>query len=127
MIAVGGVMIGGAFGALCRYLLTIGMQSLLRGTSWATFPLATLVVNVVGSLLLSLLFHLSTPALSPNWRLALGTGFLGSFTTFSTFELESTLLAERGESLRTVLYIGGNLGLGFGAVLLGRLIAQRTL
>lgn len=127
MIGVGGVMIGGALGALCRYLLTLGVQSLLRGTTWASFPLATLVANVVGSLLLSLLFHLGTPALSPNWRLALGTGFLGSFTTFSTFELESTLLAERGESLRTLLYVGGNLGLGFGAILLGRLLAQRTL
>jgi len=127
MITVGGVMIGGAFGALCRYLITIGVQSLLRGTSWTTFPLATLVVNVVGSLLLSLLFYLNTPNLAPNVRLALGTGFLGSFTTFSTFELESTLLAERGHFGWTALYLGGNLGLGFGAILLGRLIAQRTL
>ncbi len=125
MISVSSVMIGGALGALCRYLVTLGVQSLLRGTAWATFPLATLTVNVLGSLLLSLLFYLSTPTLAPNVRLTLGTGFLGSFTTFSTFELESTLLGQQGRAWWAVLYVGGNLGLGFGAILLGRMLAQR--
>ena len=116
-----GVMIGGALGALCRYLTGL----LLQGAFHTTFPLATLTVNVLGSFLLSLLFYAGTPHLSPTLRLALSTGFLGSFTTFSTFELETSLLIKEARWGKVLLYVGGNLGLGFAAILLGRVVAQR--
>ena len=59
------------------------------------------------------------------WRLAFGTGFVGAFTTFSTFTWESDLLLRNSESLRASLYILGNLLLGYVAVLLGRWVAVR--
>lgn len=114
-------MLGGALGALCRYLFGL----LIQGTLHTTFPLATLIVNVLGSFLLSLLFYAGTPTLSPAWRLALGTGFLGSFTTFSTFELEASLLIKEARWGGAALYVGGNLLLGFAAILLGRALGQR--
>lgn len=119
-----GVMIGGALGALCRYLSNILIQHALVGTSYAGFPLATLLVNVGGSFLLALLVY-GAPGLSPTWRAAIGTGFIGSLTTFSTFELESHGLWEQGLISWTTLYVAGNLLFGFAAVLAGKGLAQR--
>ena len=116
-----GVMLGGALGALCRYLVGL----LVQGTLATSFPLSTLLVNVTGSFCRSLLFYANTSSLSPTLQLAVGTGFLGSFTTFSTFELEASLLVREARWGGAVLYVGGNLLLGFAAILLGRLAAQR--
>ena len=121
------VMLGGALGALCRHLTALAVQPLLQGTTLAGFPLATLTVNVLGSLLLSLLFFANTSNLSPALQTAIGTGFLGSFTTFSAFELDTYKLAQEAQWAWVSLYVTGNLTLGFGAIVLGRALAQRLL
>ncbi|GAA5534047.1 fluoride efflux transporter CrcB [Deinococcus aluminii] len=121
-----GVALGGALGALARYGVNLLVAGRLATTSWATFPLATLLVNVAGSFLLAFITTLALRGLvSPAWRLALGTGFVGAFTTFSTFEWESDLMVREGEFTRVSVYVLGNLVLGYIAVLLGRLLAAR--
>lgn len=121
-----GIALGGALGALSRYFLTVFVQLRLGSTGWAAFPLGTLLINVLGSFLLGLVIALSARGLlSPAARLAFGTGFVGAFTTFSTFEWESDLLLRSGDGLRTSLYILGNLLAGYAALLLGRWVAGR--
>ncbi|GHF63667.1 CrcB protein [Deinococcus metalli] len=121
-----GIALGGALGALARYALNTLVQSRLAQGSWAAFPLGTLLINVVGSFLLGLTIALNARGLiSPELRLAFGTGFVGAFTTFSTFEWESDLLLRSGEGVRSALYIFGNLLMGYAAVLFGRWIAGR--
>jgi CrcB protein len=118
-----GVMVAGALGALSRYLLSSWIQSGLVG-SLAGFPLGTLVINVAGSFLLSFLTQIGLRGLiSPALRISLGIGFVGAFTTFSTFELDSSALLGSGEWSRAALYILGNLLLGYLAVWLGRAAA----
>ncbi len=121
-----GVMLGGALGALSRYLFTNVVQGALQGGSYAGFPLATLLVNVVGSFLLAFVTELGLRGLvSPAARVAVGTGFLGALTTFSTFELESQLLVREGELMRASAYVLGNLAVGYLAILAGRAAALR--
>jgi CrcB protein len=131
------LMLAGALGAAARYGLTLVIQSwlaqrgsrtLLAATLGANFPLGTLVINVSGTLLLSFLSTLVLhEAVKPELRIVLGTGFLGAFTTFSTFELESEGLISNGEWLPASAYILGNLVLGFVAIFIGRAIALRLL
>jgi CrcB protein len=127
------MMLAGALGVLARYGLSVGIQEWVgnwggRTFLGASFPLGTLVINVCGSLLLSFLTALVLAgAVKPEWRLILGTGFLGAFTTFSTFELESEHLLAWGQWKAAGVYVAGNLLLGFGAILLGRFLATRVL
>jgi CrcB protein len=128
-------MVAGALGTAARYGLTIALQTWLAGpgsrtftATWlgTTFPLGTLAVNVVGTFLLSLLITLvAIEVVRPEWRLILGTGFLGAFTTFSTFELESEYLVSQGHWPAASVYILGNLVLGFAAIFAGRALALR--
>jgi len=121
-----GVMLGGAFGALTRYLVTNVVQGALQTTNFANFPLATLTVNVVGSFCLAFVTELGLRGLvSPAARVAIGTGFLGALTTFSTFELESQLLVRDGELVRAGVYVVANLAVGYAAILAGRAAALR--
>jgi fluoride exporter len=115
--------IAGAFGTLARYGLGLLMVGWVRGFG-SSFPLGTLVINVLGSFVLSYVTTLALNGrLSPDLRLAIGTGFCGAFTTFSTFEFEAHGLISRGANLEAGLYVLGNLLLGFVAVLLGRWLA----
>jgi CrcB protein len=124
MVLVG---VGGAFGSVARYLVTTA--SLARFGS--LFPWGTLAVNVVGSLLLGVLFQLSrsTEALSPSAQLALGTGVMGGFTTYSTFNLETLRYAQDGHYRTAVLYMGATLlcclAAGFVGVYVVRLLAGK--
>ncbi|MES9812699.1 MAG: fluoride efflux transporter CrcB [Candidatus Thiodiazotropha endolucinida] len=94
---------GGAVGALFRFWVSSGIYSLLgRG-----FPYGTLVVNVLGSLVMGFLYVLllERTTVSPEMRGALLIGFLGAFTTFSTFSIETLNLLEQAELLKAGLNI----------------------
>jgi CrcB protein len=120
LASVLGVMAGGALGALARFLVSVAVQQRLVQTPLAGLPIATLLVNVIGSFLLAFLATLAAGGkLGGFWLLTLGTGFVGAFTTFSTFELDTHGLLGTGQFGYALLYIGGNLFLGYGALLLG--------
>lgn len=82
----------GALGATARYAVDGWVSNVSRGQ----FPWGTLLINVVGSFLLGVLVQLTTDRMLPHpyWRVALGIGFLGAFTTFSTYAYESVRLAD---------------------------------
>ena len=89
---------GGAFGAVMRYGASLGVYSFFgRG-----FPYGTLFVNVTGSLLMGVLSVLMLERFNvgPEWRAAILVGLLGSFTTFSTFSIETLNLLEQGEMIK---------------------------
>ena len=100
----------GAAGALARY----GIASAVGERS---FPIGTLAINVAGSFLLGLLIGSGA---SSTVRIALGVGFLGAFTTFSTFAVEADGL----ERSSAVLYVALSVGLGIAAAALGRTLAR---
>ncbi len=103
MIHLLAIAVGGAIGSLLRYGGTVGVHQLLgKG-----FPYGTLTVNVIGSLLVGLLYVILVERLqvSPEWRALLVTGLLGGFTTFSAFSLETLLLVEQGELLKAALNV----------------------
>ena len=114
------VALGGALGAVARY----GLSGWVQSGSAGTFPWGTLVVNILGCFLLGFAFRvLQLSALSPALRGAVTVGFLGAFTTFSTFSLEAIGLIQDGRWGRAVGYIGGSVALGLIAVLAGLWIA----
>lgn len=88
------VALGAAFGANSRYWIGLWIHERMG----LSFPFGTLFVNVSGSFALGILTALTVRVLplSTEWRLLLGTGFLGSYTTFSTFAVESISLLEEG-------------------------------
>ena len=100
-----GVMLGGALGALCRYGINLAVQMIFQNK--LMFPWATFGINVLGSFVLAFLFFSNYIQLPNVWRVAIGTGFLGAFTTFSTFELETLQLVESGKPLLALLYVLG--------------------
>jgi CrcB protein len=108
---------GGAVGALSRYGASLGVYSIFgRG-----FPYGTLFVNVAGSFLMGMLsiMLLERFNLGPEWRAAILVGFLGSFTTFSTFSIETLNLLEQGDVNRAMLNISVSLVLCIAAVWFG--------
>lgn len=118
-----GIMIGGAIGAVSRYLTTLWVQRSLGSSPLSHFPLGTLTVNLVGAFLLSFLIFSDYFGLNQNFKTAIGTGFLGALTTFSTFELESFELISNGSYLLALSNIFGSVLLGLIAVVLGHKLA----
>ncbi len=110
------VTVGGATGALARYWLSGWVASAFSGF----FPLGTLVVNVLGSFLLGFgMQAMEAMPVSAEVRTMLTIGFLGAFTTFSTFSYEAVTLLRDGDWTRAMLYIGLSFVLGLTAVLIG--------
>ncbi len=111
------VGIGGLFGAIARYAVDTWVSDATR----TSFPLGTLLVNASGSFALGLLFALTAERgpLPEELRLPLGVGFLGAYTTFSTFALESLRLAHSGSWTMAVMNVVGSVLLGLVAVVAG--------
>ena len=96
------VMAGGAVGAGARHL--VGRAAL--AAFGPGFPWGTLCVNLLGGLAMGVLAGtLARTEGSETWRLLLGTGLLGGFTTFSAFSLDAVLLAERGAIAAALVYV----------------------
>ncbi|MEW6127716.1 MAG: fluoride efflux transporter CrcB [Acidobacteriota bacterium] len=117
------VLLGGAFGTGCRYFLSTFVYSLIEKP---VFPYANLIINVSGSFIIGLLAELfeARVLISPTIRVAILTGVLGGYTTFSSFAFETYTLMRDGEQWFAILNAVGSLLLGLAAVWAGVRIAQ---
>jgi len=112
--------IGGAFGAVSRYVASGWVQTV----TGAFFPWGTMAVNVAGSLVLGfVMVWLQSTTSSAELRDLITIGFLGSFTTFSTFSYETVAMLRDGEWWRAGGYTAGSVVLGLLAVTLGAFLA----
>jgi CrcB protein len=116
------IAIGGVLGCWARYAMT----NLVQAIYGRDFPYATLSINVLACFLMGFLFveTLERLTISPVLRIGILTGFIGGFSTFSTFAMETLLLAEQGESGKSVLYVALSLLLGMMATFGGVYIAR---
>lgn len=116
------IMAGGAFGAVARFLLSTKITEKFG----SVFPYGTLSVNVIGSFLMGLLAILLVErlALDPLLKLGVFVGFLGAFTTFSTFSMETLNLFEQGHNIRAILNMFLSVLLSVFAVFLGVFIGK---
>lgn len=120
------IAIGGTLGCWARYAQT----NLVQAVFGRDFPLATLNINVIGSFLMGFLFIVTLerlmipPSVRGGVLTGVLTGVLGEYTTFSTFETETLLLAEGGEFLKAALYVVLSVGVGFAAAFGGAYIAR---
>jgi len=119
------IAFGSALGGAARFSL----GGLVQRWAPGDFPLGTLAINVIGSVLLGFIvrYSLETPAVSAEVRAFLTIGFCGGFTTFSTFSYESATLLERGEWSRLALYAGLSLVLTVAGILTGAALAGQVL
>lgn len=122
------VAAGGAIGASARYATYLLVARWLGG-SFPYFPYATLIVNVAGSMLMGAIVEIMALAWQPSGhvRIFFVVGFLGAFTTFSTFSLDAASLWERGQQGLTALYVGASVALSIGAFYAGLSIMRRVL
>lgn len=96
------IALGGAVGSTARYLVSTWVHSLWEGR----WPIGTLLVNLLGSFAIGLVFVLiERQQIHSDWRGVLMVGFLGAFTTFSTFSLEAVTLIEAGEYANALGYM----------------------
>lgn len=115
------VGVAGSFGAVLRMVIgqVIGSSS--------GFPVATLTVNSIGTFLLC--FFVARVAggwaIRENSKVALQTGFLGSFTTFSAFSMETVHLFEMGQFVLALLYVSASIVCGLGLALVGSLLGRK--
>lgn len=116
------IAFGGAMGAMTRYQLGLWIS-----TKWNQgFPLHTFLINITGAFLLGFLntLFIERFTVSPLWRLGIGVGFLGAYTTFSTFGFEVLTLLEAGSIKVAALYTILSLVIGFLGVALGMGLAR---
>jgi len=116
MIAVFQVALGGAIGAVLRYLTFLGVVRVFGQTP---MPLGVLTVNVLGSLLMGLFFAVASQRGFVHLSPLVATGILGGFTTFSAFSLEAVTLYERGALGLAAVYVLANVLFSIAALFLG--------
>ena len=120
------VGLGGAAGSIARFLISARVQALSGGLG---FPYGTLLVNLVGCFLIGLLgFTMDAHGLfDARYRALIFVGFLGGFTTYSSFAAEAVGLGRAGRGDLLLLDLGLHVGLGLAAVWLGRAVARSLL
>jgi CrcB protein len=128
LLASSYVALGGAIGALLRYQTGRLLTHWLGPNTVTAFPWATLTVNVLGSLAMGLLAgYLARHGQGGDqWRLFLGVGVLGGFTTFSAFSLELMLLIERGQAAQGLIYALVSVLAGLTALYVGLILMRLT-
>lgn len=116
------IMIGGALGAAMRYLVSNGFYALLG----RDFPYGTLAVNVIGSFLMGVLTVILVERgdIDPIIKLAILVGFLGAFTTFSTFSMDTLVLINEGAFTKAFINMVGSVLICVSAVWLGMITAR---
>jgi CrcB protein len=117
---------GGFFGSIARYITTISIDKRLN----SFFPYGTLTVNLLGSFFLGLILSVvikKTGTTGEQWKLLLGTGFCGGFTTFSAFAFENVSLLDARFPGTAVLYTALSLAFGVVAVWAGMLLGRNLI
>jgi len=114
------VFTGAGIGGVARYALGTWVQQLVG----SGFPWGTLTINITGSIALGFLYSfLEGTIAAPEWRLFIGIGFCGGYTTFSAFSYESIRLLQDGDWGRATTYVLASVLLSLGGVFLGLRIA----
>ena len=113
---------GGFVGSILRYLVSQFLQKIFE----TTFPLGTMMVNILGSFLIGIIYAFSeqSEVLTAEWRIFLAVGFCGGFTTFSSFAYENFAMLNIQQFLFSALYTGLSLILGLLAVYLGVMLVK---
>ena len=115
------VGVGGFLGSVLRYLVALWTQA----KGWTAFPWATLIVNIVGCFLITLILTVAAAVtMRTNLRLFLTTGIMGGLTTYSTFDYETTKFFQNGAPLSAFANIGATFVACFIAGLLGIALAR---
>jgi CrcB protein len=115
------VALGGAIGAACRFLVGVGV---FRMIGPAEFPLAIIIVNIIGSFLMGVFVVAAAHKGLTHFSPFVMTGILGGFTTFSAFSLEAVMLMERGQIATAGAYVALSIALSLGGLMLGLWIAR---
>ncbi|HXT75206.1 MAG TPA: CrcB family protein [Candidatus Eisenbacteria bacterium] len=117
------IAVFGAIGTLARY----GLQGVVQLRAAGTFPFGTLLINLTGCFLLALTYQLTVNrmVISPDLRLAIGVGFFGGYTTFSSFGWETAKMLEEGAWLPATVYVGASVVFGLLLSIAGIRLANR--
>jgi CrcB protein len=117
------VGVGGFLGAISRYAVGV----LVARRLGASFPYGTFVINITGCFAIAFFLTLTTErvVLNDAWRLLFPVGFVGAYTTFSTYEWETLRLVQSGAFARAALYVALSTSVGFAAVWLASSVARR--
>ena len=121
----GYVFVGAGIGGVARY----AMATFVDDRFSPTFPLATFLINVVGSFVLGVIMRLALhgDAVSVEMRALLATGFCGGYTTFSTFSYETARMLETRDYRRAASYVGSSVVLAVAATFVGFVVADQLL
>jgi CrcB protein len=116
------IAVGGAFGSIARYWV----GSTIAGRMGTRFPYGTFVINITACIVIgfSLTYLGKRTGMDPAWRFLIAGGFIGAYSTFSTFEWETLSTLRSGAFALAALYAGGSLILGLAGTWLGALLAE---